>query len=75
MTKLADFSLRRDEGSFVPLEPLLVSKREAAKMLGGLHLHTIDRLLKRGKLKGTKVGSRMMIRFDSLKRFAEGEVA
>jgi excisionase family DNA binding protein len=54
-------------------EPFLVSKQEAAKRLGGVHLHTIDRLLKRGKLKGTKVGSRMMVDFDSLKRYAKGK--
>jgi excisionase family DNA binding protein len=57
----------------VESEPLLVSKQDAAKRLGGVCTKTIETLIKKGKLKSKKVGTRNMIRFDSLKRYAEEE--
>jgi excisionase family DNA binding protein len=58
-----------------PTEPAFLSRHEAAKWLGGLHIATIDRLIRDKKITIKKVGRRTMVRLDSLKRFAEEEVA
>jgi excisionase family DNA binding protein len=43
------------------IEKKLLSRSEAGLMLGGVHDRTVDALVKRGKLKGVKLGRRHMI--------------
>jgi len=47
----------------------LLSVEEAARRLGGLSKFTIHAWLSSGRLKRTKVGSRVMIRESELERF------
>ena len=50
-------------------EPLLVSRGEAGRLLG-VHLHTIDRMIKRGALESRKIGARTLIQVESIRRVA-----
>jgi excisionase family DNA binding protein len=65
MPRLSDETLRerarRDK-------PALRSRDRSAQKLN-VHVRTIDRLVRRGKLRGVKVGSRMMIEDDSIDAF------
>lgn len=52
----------------------LVSCPVAAKILGDIGIRTVDRLIKAGKLRGVKVGSRAFVAADSVDQFlADGE--
>ena len=51
----------------------LFSRPEAAGFLGGIHVRSVDRLLKRGKLKGVKVGRRSMITIESAEALAAAD--
>ena len=39
----------------------LLSRAEAAKILGNIHIRTVDKLIKRGQLKSVTLGDRIMI--------------
>ena len=52
----------------------LMSRHAAAKVLGDINIRTLDRLVKAGKLRGVKVGSRAFVAADSVDQFlADGE--
>lgn len=48
------------------VRPALHTRHTTGKLLGGVHLTTVDRLVKRGKLRAVKIGSRKMITADSV---------
>jgi hypothetical protein len=50
--------------------PLLMSRQEAARILGGLHLATIDRFCRAGKLERVHVGRRTMLTVTSVRALA-----
>jgi hypothetical protein len=39
----------------------LLSRGETAKILGNIHVRTVDKLIKRGQLKSVLLGDRVMI--------------
>ena len=53
-----------------PLEQKLLSREVAAKVLGGVNVRTIDRLVKSGKLASVKLGRRHMITRESAEDLA-----
>ena len=48
-----------------PAKRKLISRDEAAEVLGGINIRTVDKLIKRGVLKSKKLGRRHMIVADS----------
>jgi hypothetical protein len=56
-----------------PVKRKLLSRHEAAALLGGVHIRTIDRRLKDGSLKGVRVGRRSMITVESAELLAAGK--
>lgn len=48
------------------IEKKLISRTEAALMLGGIHDRTVDAMVKRGQLKAVKLGRRNMITAESI---------
>ncbi len=52
------------------LQPLLYSRREAARLLS-ISLRSIDYLIAGGKLKTRKIGSRILIPASAIHRLAE----
>ena len=55
------------------VKPKLMTRHAAARTLGGIHLRTLDRLVKAGKLKGVKVGSRAFVVADSVDQLITGD--
>jgi hypothetical protein len=53
-------------------ESPLLSRQRAAHKLGDVNLRTVDRLIRRGKIRGVKIGSRMMIVDDSIDTLIAG---
>ena len=53
------------------MEPILVSRKDAAALLG-LSLRTVDNLLAQGQLAARKIGRRTLILRSALERFAQG---
>lgn len=51
-------------------DQLLFSRRDAARILGGISARTVDKLVRRGDLQSTKVGDRPMFHRDELNRIA-----
>ena len=52
----------------------LTTRHATAKVLGDIHLRTVDRLIKAGKIRSVKVGSRAFVVADSIDQFlADGE--
>jgi hypothetical protein len=51
------------------LTPLLVSKRQAAFVLGGISLRSVGYLIANGRLKTRRIGGRTMIHYAELQRF------
>ena len=43
----------------------LTTRHATAKVLGDIHLRTVDRLIKAGKIRSVKVGSRAFVVADS----------
>jgi hypothetical protein len=56
-------------------EPSLMSRAEAARSLGGLHLQTIGKLARAGKLERVFVGRRSMVTVASVRALASGRTA
>jgi excisionase family DNA binding protein len=56
----------------VPTEPLLVSVRDAARLLG-VKIYSVRRLVRAGSLSYRVVGNRWLVNFQSLKTFANGK--
>jgi excisionase family DNA binding protein len=54
-------------------ERLLVGKREACHLLGGISLRTLDYLLARGELTPVRLGRRVMFHLKTLQRFARND--
>jgi excisionase family DNA binding protein len=54
------------------MEPLLVSKRDAARFLG-VSARTIDNLVQKGELKVRRVGRRVLFSYRVLQQFARGK--
>jgi hypothetical protein len=52
--------------------PLLMSREEAARTLGGLHISTIGKLARAGKLQRVFVGRRSMVTAESVHKLAAG---
>jgi hypothetical protein len=50
---------------------LLYSRRDAAKILGGISARSVDTYTKSGDLHSTRVGGRVMYHKDELTRFAK----
>ena len=50
-------------------EPILVSKRDAARLLD-LCVRTVEHLINRGELRAKRVGKRVLLLRDDLERFA-----
>ncbi len=57
------------------MEPIWVSRKEAARLLGNLSVRSIDYLLARGELAAKKVGRRTLITRASLERFCRSDRA
>lgn len=55
-------------------KPILVSRPEAARLLG-LSARTVDYLRSKGVLRARKIGKRALILRTDLERFARGESA
>jgi excisionase family DNA binding protein len=55
-----------------PVRPKLQSREDTATELN-VHIRTVDKLLKSGKLKGVKVGRRHMVNRESSQALAAGE--
>ena len=52
-----------------------MTRHAAAKVSGDIHLRTVDRLVKAGKFRGVKVGSRAFVVADSVDQFiADGRI-
>lgn len=51
-------------------EPLLTSKSNGRRMLGGIGATKFDELIASGQLESVKIGSRRLIVIDSLRRLA-----
>ena len=49
---------------------LLVGKREACQLLGGISPRTLDYLLARGELTPVRLGRRVMFHLEALEQFA-----
>jgi len=56
-------------GSGPKLPPLLVDEREARRLLGNLCARTMYNLRRSGKLRGLKIGSRVLYSMDELRAF------
>lgn len=52
---------------------LLVSRTEAAQMLGGVHPRTVDNMIKSNQLEARPVGRRKMIVRASVERYINGD--
>jgi excisionase family DNA binding protein len=61
--------MRRPAMTAGNVKPKLTSRHTAAKILGGINLRTVDRLVKAGKIRGVKVGSRAFLVTDSIDEF------
>jgi excisionase family DNA binding protein len=46
-----------------------MTRHATAKVLGDIHLRTVDRLIKAGKIRSVKVGSRAFVVADSVDQF------
>ncbi len=55
------------------LKPLTVSRHDASE-LTGLPIRSLDDLIRRGELKATKVGKRVLIRFGDLEKLVLGHL-
>jgi excisionase family DNA binding protein len=55
-----------------PLDPILLSRKQAASLLS-ISLRAIDYLIQRNEIKTRRVGKRVLIRYDELKRFARAD--
>jgi hypothetical protein len=53
------------------ITPLLISREEAAKLLGGISLRHLDRLCAKGELTKRRVGARAMIVHTSVASYIE----
>ena len=51
----------------------LMTRHATAKVLGEIHLRTVDRLIKAGKLKGVRIGSRAFVVADSVDQLIAGD--
>lgn len=49
-----------------PASPRLVSRAEAAKMLGGINILTLDKMIERGEVKSLRIGDRVLIKTASI---------
>jgi len=52
------------------LEPILVGRREATRILGGISLRSLDHAVASGLLKPRRLGRRVMFTVTELQRFA-----
>jgi excisionase family DNA binding protein len=57
-----------EDGGMVPL---LVPKKEAARILGGVSLRSVDRLIADGHLPAVTVGGRVLVRRSDLEAFVD----
>lgn len=60
--------LLEDDG----MVPLLIPKKEAARILGGVSLRSVDRLIDAGTLPAVTVGGRVLVRRSDLEAFVDG---
>jgi hypothetical protein len=58
------------EQSRRPLEQKLISRKVAATVLGGIHVRTVDKLVKDGRLASVKLRRRHMITRESAEDLA-----
>ncbi|HEY3621889.1 MAG TPA: hypothetical protein VGL12_05750 [Roseiarcus sp.] len=56
-------------------EPLLMSRTEAARALGGIHIQTVTKLARAKKLERVFVGRRSMLTVASVRALASGRTA
>lgn len=61
----------RKEQHQIELLPILVDKKVAARLLG-VCVRTIDYLIGNGALKPKRIGRRVLLHYDDLRRFAKG---
>jgi hypothetical protein len=59
------------QGSEPTLIPLLVSKKQAAFVLGGISLRSVGYLISSGRLRTRRIGGRTMIHYSELQRFVK----
>jgi excisionase family DNA binding protein len=55
------------------LQPILVSKKEAARLLG-VCLRTVDCLIERGDLRHKRIGRRVLLQYEELQKFVDSDV-
>jgi hypothetical protein len=53
-----------------PVERKLLTRHEAAALLGGIHIRSVDRLLRRGKLVRVRLGRRSLVTVQSAEALA-----
>ena len=54
------------------LEPVLLSRKQAAALLS-ISVRALDYLVQRGDIKTKRVGKRVLIHYDEIKRFARAD--
>ena len=54
-------------------EKRLFSRAETALMLGGIHFRTVDELIKAGRLKSVKLGTRNMVTAKSVEELVAAQ--
>jgi excisionase family DNA binding protein len=65
-------SLNRDTGSPQPVTPYLLDRKRAAAVLS-ISVRSIDYLIAEGRLRARRIGGRVLIATDELRRFANSD--
>ena len=53
--------------------PLLLTKKEAAAVLGGVCVKTLEKLIAEKKLRAVRVGRRVFVPLSACEKFAKGQ--
>jgi hypothetical protein len=67
--------LAQESSQTEKIKPLLVSKREAARMLGGLSVRSVENYINAKELVARKAGRRTLVTMASLEVFARRDHA
>ena len=58
----------------IPPNRLLLTKKEAAQLLGGICVKSLERLIAEKKLRSVKIGRRVLVPLSACVKFAEGRL-
>lgn len=54
------------------VEPILISKPDSCRLLGGICMRTLENMIREKKLPVRRIGSRTFIPYSALRKYARG---